>query len=128
MRVKCVSNNVDALRNPSVVERVSHRIHLEGSIEGLVLGKEYAVQAIERTDKETLVYLQLYDEDMYPTPWPIDFFQFSDTQPPSGWVTAVRDGRSLSTFAAWANDPTFYERLIDGRDVVAKDTYLQYRR
>jgi hypothetical protein len=88
----------------------------------VAVGKEYIVYAITAV-KDVFWYYLLDEHDLpYPVWYPSPLFQVSDGSIPAHWVVnyvsnAVsqdRVGTSLITFKEWANDPSFYERLVEG--------------
>jgi hypothetical protein len=88
----------------------------------LVIGKEYVVYAITVV-KDAFWYYLLDEHDLpYPVWYPSPLFQVSDGSIPAHWVVNYvsndaspdRTGTSLITFKEWANDPFFYERLVEG--------------
>lgn len=88
----------------------------------LSVGKEYTVHAITAL-KEAFWYYLLDERDLpYPVWYPSPLFRVSDGSLPAHWVvnytanamTQDRVGSSLITFKEWANDPSFYERLVEG--------------
>lgn len=94
----------------------------------LVIGKEYIVYAITAV-KDVFWYYLLDEHDLpYPIWYPSPLFQVSDASIPAHWVVNYvsnaasrnRVGTSLITFKKWANDPSFYGRLVEGEpDTVA---------
>ncbi|MDQ0992555.1 hypothetical protein QFZ74_003783 [Streptomyces sp. V3I7] len=88
----------------------------------LAIGKEYVVYAITVV-KDAFWYYLLDEHDLpYPVWYPSPLFQVSDGSIPAHWVvnyvsneaSSDRTGASLITFKEWANDPFFYERLVEG--------------
>ncbi|MGW4876482.1 hypothetical protein ACWEPI_07965 [Streptomyces sp. NPDC004262] len=88
----------------------------------VTVGKEYDVYAITAI-KDSFWYYLLDDHDLpYPVWYPSPLFQVSDGSIPAHWVVNYvsnamsqdRVGTSLITIKEWANDPTFYERLVEG--------------
>ncbi|WP_158710307.1 hypothetical protein [Streptomyces sp. NRRL F-5126] len=88
----------------------------------LGVGKEYVVYAITVV-KDAFWYFLLDEHDLpYPVWYPSPLFQVSDGSIPAHWVVNYisndaspdRIGASLITFKEWANDPSFYERLVEG--------------
>jgi hypothetical protein len=94
----------------------------------ITVGKEYVVYAITVV-KDAFWYYLLDEHDLpYPVWYPSPLFKVSDGTIPTHWTaTYVSDptshdrvGTSLITFKDWANDPYFYEKLVDGEsDAVA---------
>jgi hypothetical protein len=92
------------------------------------LGREYGVFAITAV-KDIFWYYILDEHDLpYPVWYPSPLFEVVDGSIPAHWVVSYmphrssddRVGTSLISFAEWATDPAFYERLVDGQaDAVA---------
>lgn len=116
MRVKCLFNSLQSLPDSGARDRLAHRIHRTGPIDGLDVGREYFVQAFYFSTREALVYLERFADDDYPVPWPIEFFHVLDSTMPSHWITREYGDGFLTSFPLWAGDRGFYERLIDGTD------------
>jgi hypothetical protein len=114
MRIRCLYNDIQAIPDAELRASAARRIHLQGEIDGLIPGKEYVVQAISRRGSETLYYIELWDNDTYPSPWPAAFFDISHGSIPTTWVSAQQNDTTITTFPYWALDPMFFERLIDG--------------
>jgi hypothetical protein len=119
MRVVCRANDVSAISNASVRERLSRSIHIVGPISDLVVGREYAVQALEARDEGLWVYLHSVAASDYPYPYPLELFDFSDERIPAGWMLRVDATRQhvvfkRAAFVEWMADEQFYERLVDG--------------
>lgn len=88
----------------------------------LAIGKEYVVYAITAV-KDAFWYYLFDERDLpYPVWYPSPLFQVSDGSMPAHWVVNYmpnsvspdRTGTSLITFKEWANDPFFYESLVEG--------------
>ena len=130
MRVVCVINVVSDIADAKVRERLSRSIHIDGPITDLTVGREYTVQAIEEWDSgELQLYLHTVSVSGYPYPWPAELFEVRDNSMPLGWCVYLQpqQGRvrcKRITFAAWATDDNFYERLVDGDP----ETVSVYRR
>jgi hypothetical protein len=130
MRVVCINNTVAAISETEVRERLRRSINLDGPITDLAIGREYAVQAIEERDDGGLwFYLHTVSVSDYPDPYPAEMFELRDNTVPAGWTVRLQAQRGnvrckRITFAAWASDDYFYERLVDGD----ADTVSVYRR
>ena len=104
----------------------------EGEESQLEKGKEYVVYGIVFRDNSPWYYLCVDEDDEYPIPFAADFFDVSDDRLSSYWkLSAVTydDGYVLTSlvFKEWAEDPTYYERLIDD-DSKAIKLFESYRR
>ncbi|REJ69818.1 MAG: hypothetical protein DWQ31_03290 [Planctomycetota bacterium] len=63
-----------------------------------------------------------------PYPYPLEFFEVVDSSIPASWEVSFvdrGDGCEFNriSFAEWAADDDFYERLVD-EDVKCAETYL----
>lgn len=120
MRVRCVANDVGKLSDSMIKRRLAESIHREGSDEDLVIGSTHAVLAIDRwCDGGIRVYLHTVEENDYPYPYPIEMFEVIDSTVPADWCVTFEQqplgmGIKRISFPEWANDDTFYERLVDG--------------
>lgn len=129
MRVICIKNTVAAITESEVRERVRRSIHLDGPVPDLAVGREYAVQAIEERDGGFWFYLHTVAFSDYPYPYPAEMFELRDNAVPAGWSVRLQVqqgnvGCKRITFAAWATDDRFYERLVEGDT----ETVSVYRR
>src|SRR5262245_61750375 len=119
MRVVCIKNTVAAITESEASERVRRSIHLDGPIADLAVGREFPVQAIEERDGGLWLYLHTVSVNDYPHPYPAEMFEVRDDALPTGWSIRlqVQEGNVVCkriTFAAWATDDNFYERLVEG--------------
>lgn len=127
MHVKCVINDLSEVTDMVVAERLKKCIHIDGPITDLVVGKFYPVQAIKVCrDRGLWLYLHSVEVSAHPYPYPTEFFQFIDSATPKDWRVGGRGGELILTFAAWADDDRFYERLVDG-DKKAEAQYAESR-
>lgn len=118
MRVKCIANNVNSIKETEAKSRLLKTIHYEYGDSSLIVGCVYTVIAISYWNDDGIrIYLQTVSEN-YPHPYPIEFFNIIDNNISEGWC--IRFGKnSLDTyievvsFPEWVNDDTFYERLLD---------------
>jgi hypothetical protein len=88
----------------------------------LTVGAVYRVYAI--TVFKGLFWYYLLDNDAasYPIWYPAPLFEVADATLSRRWIVNYlpntfrpeRIGTSVIAFAEWANDPTYYERLVDG--------------
>lgn len=119
MRVECVKNEVTELDGASVRERIRRSVHLDGPLTDLVIGREYAVQALEQRDGGMWFYLHTVPTNDYPFPYPAEMFECRDNTLPSEWSVRLEQERGnlfwrRLAFSEWANDDGFYERLVNG--------------
>lgn len=128
MRVRCKANAVADIPDAGVRERLSASIHLDGANNDLVVGMDYEVMAVERwNDGGIRVYLHTVQQAGYPYPYPLEMFEVLEPSLADAWCLGferIHDGVSIKriSFAEWANDDQFYERLTDG-DAEAVDIY-----
>ena len=99
-------------------ERLKNSIHIEGPIDGLILGQEYSVQAIANWNDGLRFYIHVHSDSDYPHPFPGEFFEIRDGTIPKHWKVNARsrDGFPLFqvSFSEWASSEFFYERLVEG--------------
>ncbi|MFD5637987.1 hypothetical protein ACFWJM_28105 [Streptomyces sp. NPDC127077] len=119
MKVQAISNSGGQLPLPTLDSRWGLT---REKIFPLSIGKEYAVYAITAV-KDVFWYYLLDERDLpHPVWYPSPLFRVSDGSLPAHWVvnytanatTQDRVGSSLISFKEWANDPSFYERLVEG--------------
>lgn len=129
MRVRCVYNSGEALPQANIDPRRGFDRSLEFP---LTVGCEYGVFAIT-VFLGTAWYYVLDDEA---NPWPIwspsALFEVVDGALPPTWIVGYRresieDQYPVISFPEWANDHSFYERLLD-RDDTAWDVFQMRRR
>jgi hypothetical protein len=122
MRVKCLTSSIDQLKDIAVRNRLSEWIHLDGPDDNLIIGKCYPVIALMGDTIDGFkVCLHTVDKSDYPYPYPIEFFEVIDSTFPDNSCIGVEQGPSGKygiriSFAEWANDDQFYERLVDGEE------------
>lgn len=128
MQVKCVINDLSKLLHKSAVSRLSQSIHLDGSIEDLVIGQEYNVEALEqRQDGGLWLYIHTANANTYPYPYPMEYFQVLDSSFPDSWTSRIsKEGTLRVSFQEWVDDNYFYERLVD-EDQMAGSVYSEKR-
>jgi len=120
MRVTCIKNTLASISESAVRMRLQESIHGEGPNRDLELGQQYVVHAIETWhDGGWWFYLHTVPASDWPYPYPAEFFQIDESTVPANWClrSQLVDGQFVVkrlTFSEWANDDTFYERLIDG--------------
>lgn len=123
MIVKVIQNNIHEL-DEKVKLRLSKTIRLDGPVDSLEMGKKYHVQAIGRWEEQLNFYIQTDEDYPNPSPYPAEFFQIIDSTFPSNWRIGLRTEvpyyQFIYSFPAWADEPMFYERLIDDDPDVVK--------
>lgn len=130
MRVTCIRNSLALINEDAVRTRLQESIHREGPNRDLEVGQTYVVQAIEIwRDGGWWFYLHTVPTSDWPYPYPAEFFQIDDGTIPTNWHLYPQfvDGQFVVkriTFSDWANDDTFYEKLVDG-DSEAISAYKQ---
>jgi len=131
MKVKCLINNVHAISSNNSRTRLEQFIHLPDGDSDLEIGKTYNVQAIEFRNDNLWLYVHTVESNEYPFPYPVEFFQVEDSSLPTAWVASFVGGNGNTvlkrlTFAEWANNDLFFERLVDG-DPASVATYSKLR-
>ena len=119
MRVVCIKNEVAAVSEAEVRERLQRSVHLEGPMTDLAVGRDYAVQALEEHGGGLWLYVHTVAVNDYPYPYPAEMLDLRDATVPAGWSICLQPQRGNAvckrvTFSAWAGDDRFYERLTDG--------------
>lgn len=131
MKVVCKIDNLYHVKSVGALDRLKGYISSPDGEFGLVLGKEYTVYGIAFWDNSPLVYIFLDEGDDYPKPIPMDFFELSVGEVSRCWRLSyfpqgINESSSLLVFKEWAEDPSFYERLVDGsKDAV--EVFNKYR-
>ena len=118
MRVLCEITNVFDLPNPALIERVRKYIRLSDGELNLEKSKEYLVLGIIYRDSFPWCFLCLDDDDDYPTAYPLELFKVVDDKMSSYWRLSYfknsnGDMEKSFLFSEWAEDPLFYEKLLD---------------
>jgi hypothetical protein len=126
--VRCIVNDRARLTSESTKERLSRTMRTVGPIQELDLGAIYDVWAIEQWDDGGLrVYVHAEPSHWFPTPYPVEFFDFVDSRLPENWTIAVKGaGLFRISFPEWSRNRLFYEKLVD-RDPVALAAYQRHR-
>lgn len=127
MRVTCIKNEVAAIEEAEVRDRIRRSIHIDGPMSDLAVGREYSVQALEERDGGLWLYLHTVAMSDYPYPYPAEMFEVQDNILLAEWCIRLQVQRGnivwkLIAFCEWVNDEHFYERLVDG-DVEAISLY-----
>ena len=124
MKIKCIENNFLRLNDKSVVKKIKKYFYLSDGNVNLIINKKYIVYGIMFRENHPWFYICIDDEDEYPTAYPMDLFEIIDDKLSEYWRLSIRE--SSFVFEEWANDSTFYERLVDG-DPVAIKQFVDYR-
>lgn len=133
IKVCCTGNDINLLDDDAVKRRLRSSIHIDGPIQELNISEVYTVWSIDHHDDGGLwLYLHTMPEHHFPTPYPAELFDFVESVLPAGWaLTLGRNSGGMAlkrvSFAEWAHDDQFYERLVDG-ETNAVAIYLQRRR
>ena len=121
MLVKCIANSASQLKSDREKKAYARNIHQDQV--WLEIGKEYIVYGISFTfgDGENVPWFLVCEEedDEYLKPHLSAFFEIIDGSIPSGWAfTSVRGnaGDVAVLPKAWAEDPSFLERLDNEED------------
>jgi hypothetical protein len=129
MRTRCTINKLADVPEPDVRERLGRSIHLDGPITDLVIGQEYAVQALTERDGGLWLFLHTVAQSEFPYPYPAEMFETRDTTLPLGWCICLQKEHGKIkwkqiSFPEWANDEHFYEKLVEGN----RETVSVYQR
>lgn len=119
MRLLCIANTSNDLPSECLVDP---RVLKPGKTFAVTVGASYVVYAVTVYRGFAWYYVLDDNELEYPVWKPAPLFELESGAIPGGWVLGyVRSekedvGYPLLSFAEWANDRTFYERLVDGDD------------
>lgn len=132
MKVTCIINNLISFSDPGQLKRLRKYISLQDVEIGLELGKVYVVYGIVFWDNSPWYYVCLEDCDEYPTPFAAEFFSVLDRRLSSHWRLAVEELSEGEVYSAlvfdeWAEDRSYYEKLVDGNSE-AEELFACYRR
>lgn len=131
MKVICKVNNLSDFSDKKLLERLHKYISISSGEVDLSIGNEYTVYGIVFWDNSPWYYLCSEDYDEYPKPFAAEFFDLVDERLSSHWKLSAVDqgeGEILSSlvFYEWANDPSFYEKLLE-EDTKAIALFAKYR-
>ena len=130
MKVLCTINNILEIKDVVTLDRMKKYIHLSDGQLDLEINVEYCVYGIIFRDNSPWYYLCLDEDDESPSPYPADLFKVTDDRLSSYWklsTQAVTNGvMSSMVFDEWANDLSFFERLIDD-DPSAIELFKKYQ-
>ena len=124
MKVVCEINNILEVKDSSAIERIKKYVFLSDGQLNLEKDKEYCVYGIAFRDNSPWYYLCLDEDDESPTAYPAELFKITDGRLSSCWRLSPQD--SSLVFEEWANDPSFYERLVDD-DPSAIENFKSYQ-
>lgn len=116
MLVRCRSNRGADLPSSCLDDRSGFRVDTEFPV---TPGRTYAVHAITIFLGHPWYYILNDDRLRWPVWAPGPLFDVDDPALPDGWHVAYHRFRSgnantVISFPEWADDPHFYERLVDG--------------
>ncbi|WP_460352853.1 MULTISPECIES: hypothetical protein [unclassified Pseudomonas] len=132
MKVRCKTNKIDNSFTQDTATRLERYISISDSELDIEIGKEYTVYGIEFWDNCPWIYICADSYDEYPKPFALDFFEITDQKLSSYWVLNSKDtyNKKVKTqlvFCEWADDDSFYEKLIDEDDACVI-TFEKYRK
>lgn len=131
MKIKCKHNNIHAIKDPAILNRIKRYILYSDGQLNLEIDKEYVVYGIVFRDNSPWYYICLDLDDESPTAYPSELFTVIDGRLSAYWTLSViihpnGDVMSSVVFEEWCNDTFFYERLVDG-DPKAIAVFEKYR-
>ncbi|PHH39607.1 MULTISPECIES: hypothetical protein [Pseudomonas] len=132
MKVRCKTNKIDNTFTQDTATRLERYISISDSELDIEIGKEYTVYGIEFWDNCPWIYICADSYDEYPKPFALDFFEITEQKLSSYWVLNSKDtyNKKVKTqlvFCEWADDDSFYEKLID-EDEACVITFEKYRK
>lgn len=116
MRVRCIHNDVSALRHSRVFDEAIANVYprREDPFD-LAIGAEYVVFAIAH--KFAIDWYYVFDDptEPYPRWFPAALFEVVDGKRGPDWLVLPepRDDGLVEGPRVWANTANFYERLVD---------------
>lgn len=130
MKVLCAINNIFDIEEGVKLDRIKKYIHLSDGQLNLEKNVEYCVYGIVFRDNSPWYYLCLDEDDESPTPYPSELFKIVDGRLSSYWRISTEGSTngviSSMVFDEWANESSFYERLVDG-DPSAIELFKNYQ-
>jgi hypothetical protein len=131
MLARCIADSIDQLELQPVKDRLQNDFHLDGPIAELSIGEVYHVVALEARGGGIWLFLDMLEGGEYTYTYPIELFEIDDPAIPAGWCVGFESqGSGLMikriSFPTWANDDSFYEKLVDG-DTSAIESYEEAR-
>jgi hypothetical protein len=118
MKIICRKNKIDDSFTPDTVSSLKRYISIGNNELDIEPGKEYVVYGIEFWDNCPWLYICSESYHEYPKPYASDFFEISDNKLSSQWILKSREthnhkNKTQLVFPEWADDESFYEKLID---------------
>lgn len=135
MKVLCKLDNFLELDDKLMIERIKKYINLSDGQLDLEKNREYNVYGVEFRDNAPWYYLCIDDEDD-PVQFPADLFEVTDKRMSTYWRLSFAsyisykntlETQSFLAFPEWAEDPTFFERFVDG-DPSTIPIFQKYRK
>lgn len=131
MKVKCINNNLFAVKNSAATTSLSHYIRLTDGNLDIEVNQVYTVYGIEFRDNSPWFYLCPDNDSEYPKPYAHVFFEILDDRLSRYWRLATEQSINNSTEARlvikeWAENSFFYELLLDGDDKIS-DVFSRMR-
>lgn len=130
MKVFCKINNINDVSSLYDLKRFKKYIHLPDGQLNLIKNSEYFVYGIVFRDNAPWYYLCEDEFDDSPTAYPSELFNIVDDRFSQYWrlSTVNYSDRVLSSlvFKEWAEDPSYFERLVDG-DFSAVSLFEKYK-
>lgn len=119
MKAICSVNNINVIDDHEALRRIKRYIRLKDGLIDLDINKEYLIFGVLVRDGFLWLYVRDDESDEYPLPYPIEVFSITDSRLSKYWVfsSPSRKGEyPLLVFKEWADDPDFYEKLVNGDD------------
>ena len=121
MKIRCKLNKLSQIKPLELKEWLKEFIHLEDDEElSLKLGEEYTVYGIVFYNNYPFYYVFDDMNDNYPRHFPAVFFEIIDYKLSKHWILSYgyKNHESTSAFLIkdWAEDSSFYEKLIEGEE------------
>jgi hypothetical protein len=118
MRVSCIVSNFLLLDDKQVVERLKKYLRVSDGELSIKIGAQYNVYGILFRENSPWYYICHSENDASPTPYPSELFEVIDEHLSEFWcldARVVKEGvSSCLVFPEWAEDPSFFEDLIEG--------------
>ena len=116
MQIKCKFNRIDQINDNPTKVALREVIYLEDDYElGIKIDKIYDVYGIYFHKTGAMYLICEEDDDLYPIGSHASFFEIVDSSMPIDWVFVYNDiDESYLVPKIWAEDPMFYENLLNG--------------
>lgn len=126
--LKCIANTLHEVPDEYLDSRTGYT--RDRSLP-LVVGQRYVVVAVAGWQGGMWLYVMLEPTDSYPHWCPAPLFEVVDPTIPDDWILCIHHYphggvAAVMSFPEWAEDPHFYERLVDGDEAV-RDTFRRRR-